>query len=248
MKKKEVEELAQKVNLSIEANNIQNAYAILEPILLVKTPFRYLDIIGESIGVNCPNRLEAYLSFWDEVSKNREMGGYVVVGQALIALLRTNPSLCFRKAVEYLIEGDEWYVCDIIGERVMGHALTNYYESTFDLFDELVNHDNPWVRRSVGVAVHYFAKRCREEEKKAIELMNLLEPQLLEKDLKVIKGIGWGLKTIGRYYPKSLTDYVIEQIKIKKISGVIIRKCTTYLPEEYKTEIFNIYKRERITM
>ena len=27
------------------------------------------------------------------------------------------------KAVEYFIEGDEWYVCDIIGERVFGVGL-----------------------------------------------------------------------------------------------------------------------------
>ncbi|NMC61241.1 MAG: DNA alkylation repair protein, partial [Candidatus Methanofastidiosa archaeon] len=54
----------------------------------------------------------------------------------------------------------------------------------------------------------------------------------------VVKGIGWGLKTIGKYHPDLLVPFLKKQIKLKKkISKIIIRKALTYLPKEKRLEI-----------
>jgi len=69
---------------------------------------------------------------------------------------------------------------------------------------------NHWVKRSVGVAAHFFAKRCRDDKKdikKAAAILELLTPQIYEWDIRILKGIGWGLETLGRYYPDLLVPY-----------------------------------------
>ena len=59
----------------------------------------------------------------------------------------------------------------------------------------------------------------------------LLTPKIYERDIRILKGIGWGLKTFGRYYPDLLVPYIKTQISYKRISTVIINKCVTYLNE-----------------
>ncbi|EMJ81976.1 hypothetical protein LEP1GSC016_1898 [Leptospira borgpetersenii serovar Hardjo-bovis str. Sponselee] len=47
-----------------------------------------------------------------------------------------------KKAVEYIIFGDEWYVCNIIGERVMGYFLLKEPECALSILKIHVDHKN----------------------------------------------------------------------------------------------------------
>lgn len=58
------------------------------------------------------------IDFCDKINSLKREGGYVIVATVLKNRLNTDLTQSFEKAVEYFIEGDEWYVCDIIGEYV----------------------------------------------------------------------------------------------------------------------------------
>ena len=133
-------------------------------------------------------------------------------------------------------------------DKLLLSAMIDHYDKVRSLFQEFVSDDNHWVRRSVGVAAHFFAKRCRDskrDDKKAADILALLTPQIGEKDIRILKGIGWGLKTLGRYYPELLVPYIKTQISSKRISAVIIRKCVTYLDEISRSEILQLYQKKK---
>ena len=232
----------------VENEQLNNVWDKLLPVLNERTSFQMLDIIGSKIGERAKLCQNKYLEFFDLLSHKKLMGGYVVIAQSLISLLQDDYKKCFEKAKEYMIEGDEWYVCDTFGERVLGYAIIDHYDKTRSLFQEFICDDNYWIKRSVGVAAHFFAKRCtgdKRDDKKAADILELLTPQICERDIRILKGIGWGLKTFGRYYPELLVPYMKKQISTKKISAVIIRKCVTYLDEISKNEILQLYQKKK---
>ena len=247
MKKSEALTVASKCIHFIECEQISKVWDELLPVLHERTPFQMLDAIGGEIGKRALLYNNKYFDFFDLLSHKKLMGGYVVIAQALISLLKDDYRKCFEKAREYMIEGDEWYVCDTFGERVLGYAMIDHYDKTRSLFQEFICDDNHWAKRSVGVAAHFFAKRCRDDkkdDKKAADILELLTPQISERDIRILKGIGWGLKTLGRYYPDLLVPYMKKQISTKRVSAVIIRKCVTYLDEISRNEILQLYQRK----
>ena len=247
MKKSDALSIASNCIHLIESGQINEVWIELLPVLNKRTSFKMLDIIGSKIGERALLDKNKYLEFFDLLSSKKLMGGYVVIAQALICLLQDDYRKCFEKAKEYMIEGDEWYVCDTFGERVIGYAMIDHYNKTLSLFKEFVCDDNHWVKRSVGVAAHFFAKRCRDDKRdneKATEILELLTPQICERDIRILKGIGWGLKTLGRYYPELLVPYMKKQLNSKRISAVIIKKCVTYLDDISRSEILQLYQRK----
>jgi len=245
MKKSEALTIANNCIHYIENRKTPSVWNELLPILNSRTSFQMLDIIGREMGERIVSHKNNYLNFFDQLSKKKLMGGYVIIAQALIYLLPHDCNECFVKTKKYMIEGDEWYVCDIFGERVLGYAIINHYDKTQTFFRNYTLDDNHWVKRSVGVAAHFFAKKCRDtkrDDKKAAEILTLLDTQISERDIRIIKGIGWGLKTLGRYYPELLVPYIKTQIMSKRISAVIIRKSVTYLDKNQKNEILQLYK------
>jgi len=58
--------------------------------------------------------------------------------------------------------------------------------------------------------------------------------------MRAAKGIGWGLKTIGRYYPSIAYEWLTNALLIDKRHSLAIvkRKAVTYLPDEMK-QVFN---------
>ena len=245
MEKNEALTIADNCIHCIESGPIDKVWDELLPVLNERTSFQMLDTIGSKLGERALACKNSYLQFFDRLSAKKLMGGYVVIAQALIPLLQEDCRACFEKAKEYMMEGDEWYVCDTFGERVLGYAMIDHYDATRLLFQEFAGDGNHWVRRSVGVAAHFFAKRCRDDKRdnnKAAEILALLTPLISERDIRILKGIGWGLKTFGQYYPELLVPYMKTQISSKRISAVIIKKCVTYLDEVSKKEILQLYQ------
>ena len=108
---------------------------------------------------------------------------------------------------------------------------------------EFLNDENNLVKRSVGVAMHFFSKRVLDEPDKTKRLLTLVEPDMEAKQGDVIKGIGWGLKTIGRHHPDLLIQFLRKQIKLKKkISRVMLRKALTYIDQDKRLEIEELIK------
>jgi hypothetical protein len=163
-----------------------------------------------------------YIAFADAIILKKRLGGNVLAGIILQELLKDSVVLSFGKASEYMVDGNEWYVCDIIGERVMGHGLLNYPDKAIPLLKELTKNDNKWPVRSVGVAVHYATKKGLP--KPFVEQMFLLLLTLSgTTEFHTKTGTGWGAKTVAKFYPdliekhhdKIYTDEVRQWFKTK---------------------------------
>jgi 3-methyladenine DNA glycosylase AlkD len=236
VKAKDADELAERVSSAIRSRQPIQAYSLLEPILAERTPFRILDRIGKRIGKNSFDMLNPFL---DLISEAGAMGGWVIIGSALKIHLNQNLEETFERCRTMIIHADAWYGADILGERVPGPALVTCFKSALKALTSWQQDPNRWVRRSVGVSVHFWAKRSRGSADlvpRAAALLAFLEPMFEEWETDAIKGVGWGLKTLGKHYPDQLADWLEVQInqQQRRHRRLILKKALTYLPERHK--------------
>ncbi|MCL5011200.1 MAG: DNA alkylation repair protein [Patescibacteria group bacterium] len=234
----QIKTLANQVISLTSANKYREVVKILKPLLDTKCPFIKLDLLGKEIGRAGTSQPQKFFKSFDEIIDYNAMGGFVIVGQALIPFLEKDFEAVMQRSREYIIKGNEWYVCDIIGERSLGQALVDYFDKTCSWLKKFLQDENKWVKRSTGIAVHFFSKRVLDEPVKTEKLLMLIEPYIEEKQRDIVKGIGWGLKTIGRHHPDILVKFLKKQIQVKKnISKLMIRKALTYLDKDNKLAI-----------
>jgi len=235
----EAREMGSSLGDMLYERKIERAYQRLYPVLAERTSFRLLDIIGSIVG-QCPQQ-EVNL-FIDRIAADRTMGGWVVIASALTERLPVDLPDTLTRTHDLIISADTWYATDIFGERVPGPALLSFFDETISLIEEWRADENPWVRRILGVAVHFWAKRTRgtkDSLPQAQRLLDLLDALYEEKSIDALKGIGWALKTLGRYYPDLLTDWLETQImqRKRKARALMNRKAITYLPQAHKERI-----------
>lgn len=238
MKVKEARELGEQAAALVHSDRPQEAYALIAPTLAARTKFPLLERVGEPIGAG---PVESTNSFLDVVAAENTEGGWVVIGAALREQLELDLSGAFKRAREYIIAAEVWYATDIIGERVPGQALVDFFDSAMEWLSPWRWDPNSWVRRTVGVAVHMWAKRSQGVpglEPRAVALMDLLEPLIPEWDLDTAKGTGWGLKTLGKYYPEVLTEWLVENMPQQpRTRALVRRKALTFLSEEQRERV-----------
>jgi len=232
------ESLAQQVS----TGDVDNAISSLNPILADRTPFSTLDRIGGSL-VDLPQ--DNIYTFLDRLASDRYMGAWVVIGSALGAQLDRDFNGALSRCKKYIILSDAWYGADILGERVPGPALCSDFNNALNILSAWRIDSNRWVRRAVGVSVHYWAKKSKGSKlqtKRAVELLNFIAPIFTEWEMDAAKGIGWGLKTMGKFYPDNLTNWLMEILSDQQLRyrAIMVRKSITYLPESNKVEILNI--------
>lgn len=227
--------LAIKVSIAPPAE----VYALLAPILAERTPFRLLDLIGEGLS-NCPGtKMDIFL---DEIASHATIGGWTVIASALRSSLSQEMQKVINLTYGFIIRADTWYACDCFGERVLGQALVDEFDTALKVFSAWRIDKNRWVRRSVGVAGHLWAKRssgAMDLAPQTVELLKFYEPLLAEQQIDAAKGVGWALKTLGRYYPEALFNF-LHEYGGRTISPIILRKALKFLPENLRT----MYKRE----
>ncbi|MBU0765176.1 MAG: DNA alkylation repair protein [Bacteroidetes bacterium] len=199
MNKPEIRMLADQLS-GLYANGEESDFSRLfrERLFSQKISFPYMEVVGEVLY----ERLgaERCLKITDGLANEEYVGGFVVAATVLQKHLRQDFSLSCKKAVEYMIAGNTWYVCDIIGERVFGYGLVNDFSKMFACLEKFIDHESHWIRRVVGVAVHVAAKRQIGQEK-IEKLFYLSMRQAYEKNYHVKKGCGWGIETIAKFYP-----------------------------------------------
>lgn len=242
MNRKWARSIAERCVEAVGRENKEDFWNILNPVLDAKVPFPLLDEMGKRLGEAGRFNPSKYFVVFDEIIAKDKMGGYVIVGQALAAFLETELEASISKATEVIVKGQTWYVCDIVGERVLGQALVAHFDSAISVLERMTVVEDQWVRRSIGVAVHFFAKRNREDIEKMRQLMALLLFVIEDKRVNVVKGVGWGLKTIGKYQPKLVEEYLQETVKTKRISKLMLRKATTYLDEKTKEKLVECWR------
>lgn len=215
------------------------AYTLLSPILADRTPFRLLDIIGEQIGMVQDPSVDQLI---ERIISRRTEGGWVVIASARRVQHSREPGEVIERCRVTIIEADVWYATDIFGERVTGPALVSDFDQALRLLDPWRIDDNRWVRRCVGVSAHLWAKRVKGDSARygqARSLLSFLAPMFTEWEMDAVKGVAWGLKTIGRYYPDLVTNWLIGEILPQHPSyrAHMLRKACLFLPDEQKKAV-----------
>jgi hypothetical protein len=205
-------------------------------VLAERTPFPKLGLIGEAVGLQALEEVNAFL---DRAASERTEGGWVVIGKALGQQLDRDLPGAFERCRGYIIAGDVWYCTDILAERVPGPALLSHFEPALGLLAPWREGDSAWVRRAVGVSAHFWAKRSRgaaEHITGAEMLLAFLAPMFGEWDMDAVKGVGWGLKTLGRHYPDLVACWLADEIvpAERHYRTLMLRKALTYLSEEQR--------------
>jgi len=176
-------------------------------VLKEKVRFPLLEFATREIVQGVP--AEDLIEITDRIISMDEIGSYVLAGIILQHRLQEHFPASIDKAVEYIIKGDKWYVCDIIGERVMGYSLLVNPEKTISVLQELTRHANKWIVRSVGVATHYAVKKGVGKDY-VEQLFLLLSGLANTTEFHTKTGIGWGAKTIAKFYPDIIEKYANE--------------------------------------
>jgi 3-methyladenine DNA glycosylase AlkD len=236
LKTQEARELGQRIAECVRDGRSVEAYELLSPILAERTPFDILRRIAEPIGPSPWERVDAFLNL---IATDKTEGGWVVIAKLLEQQLDRDLADAFARCREFIVAADVWYGADTMGEGVVGQALVRHFEPTLDLLSPWREDANPWVRRAVGIGVHFWAKRSRgaaELVDHANRLLALLEPMFEERDMIAIKGVGWGLKTMGRNYPDLMTKWLPQQVN-RRHRSLMLRKALMYLSEEQRAAI-----------
>jgi hypothetical protein len=239
MRAGEARELGERVAALVQRGQPSEAYALLAPVLAERTRFSMLGRIGEAIGAG---PLDPVNSFLEHVAYHKTEGGWVVIGSALGQQLERDLEGAFARCRAFLVAADVWYGADILGERVPGPALLHGFRPALDLLARWREDANRWVRRTVGVSVHFWAKRSRGEVEHRLQaraLLSLLEPLFGEWEMDAVKGVGWGLKTLGKYYPDLVTDWLVQQVvpSQRRHRAIMLRKALTYLSEVQRARV-----------
>ena len=241
MKTKEARELGKRIAGLVQDGQIAQAYTLLSPVLAERTPFAMLRRIGEPVGAGplekaCPEYDRRANTFLDRIAADKTEGGWVVIASVLEKQLDRDLAGAFARCREFIIAADVWYAADTLGEGVVGQALVVHFQPALDLLAPWREDTNPWVRRAVGTGVHFWAKRSRgaaEHAAQAEALLAFLEPMFEEWDMTAVKGVGWGLKTLGRHYPDLVADWLAQQVG-RPHRALMLRKALTYLSDKQR--------------
>jgi len=236
MKTKEARELGKRIAVLVRAGQMTQAYVLLAPVLTKRTPFAMLRRIGEPVGTG---PLEVVNAFLERIAVDKTEGGWVVIASALEKQLDRDLAGAFARCRGFIVAADVWYAADTLGEGVVGPALVAHFQPSLDRLAPWREDANRWVRRAVGTGVHFWAKRSRgaaEHTAQAETLLAFLEPMFEEWEMDAVKGVGWGLKTLGRHYPDLVADWLAQQVvqRQRRHRTLMQRKALTYLSDEQR--------------
>jgi hypothetical protein len=216
MNRTEAHELATACRDLLVAGDVAGALAWLQPLVASRTSFTLLDLAGRVAAEAAATNPAAFTALLDGLAATAEIGAWPLIGSALAAAyLPHDLPRAFAETRRYILQADVWHATDALGERVLGPALGRFtvppaaagradFAAALSLLADWRAEASPWLRRAIGVAVHLYVKRERRRPEQVARLLELLAPLFAERDLAAIKGVGWGLKTIGRFYPDLL--------------------------------------------
>lgn len=229
----QIEELSKNITEMVSEQRNREGLQLLQPILDSKVKFRKLDELGLALGNGNKHQKDLFFTFLDALVDYDAMGGYVIASKSLVPFLNNHLDEVMSKSREYILKGDVWHVCDNMSERSIGQALVDRFDDALPWIRKFLASEKAWLQRSAGVAIHFFSKRVQDKPEKTNALLKVVEPYVEIKQKNPVKGIGWGLKTIGKHHPEIAKSFLLAQIEQDKdMSKILIRKALTYLPEE----------------
>jgi len=183
---------------------------IYQHLLKAKIRFPLLEYVAFVFCKNIP--VKHHYNITEKIMQLNTIGGNVLVGILLQQRLEKDFTKAMNEANRHIVNGDLWYVCDIIGERVAGVALLTQPEKTIPVLKKMSKNENKWIVRTIGVATHYAVKKGLKK-KYVAEVFALLLTLANTTDFHTKKGIGWAAKTIAKFHPDIIQQYKKELAK-----------------------------------
>lgn len=175
-----------------------------QEILEKKVKFPLLEFCAKSLYKTID--LAEQIDFCNQVEALQQMGGNVILGMMLQCRLEIDFKESFQMAAHYISNGTEWYVSDIIGERVFGLGLLHQPEKALSLFHGFAKHPDQWVIRASGAGTHYAIKKGLKEEEVKQAFKYLLN-WASSKHKEIRQGIGWAAKTTAKFHPDIIKEF-----------------------------------------
>ena len=189
-------------------------------ILVHRVKFPVLEKIAMVLNDRLPAAVQNQLRV--SLAHAKHMSCYPIIGKLLQLRLATDLTAAYSLAIKHIIEGNEWYVCDIISERVFGEGSLQQFDKSYPLLIQMGDHENLWIQRSIGIATHYATKKGLQKN----DVERLFKLMLIhghKTQLYIKKGIGWAGKTIAKFHPDLIHQHQA-QIKSTKLSKWFIGK------------------------
>ena len=210
--------ITEAINKSLKAYETKGLPSCIHQInielLQNKVKFPLLEYAAHSLCDAIPEKDQIKLS--DQIAQLKTEGGNVLLGIILQRRLDDHFLQSLQKATEYIANGEEWYVCDIIGERVFGYSLLTNPEKTFPEFKRISTHESFWVVRSLGAGGHYAIKKGLDK-KYVKKLFRLLLKMSDTRNQQVKQGVGWAAKTTAKFHPDIIEVFKSEIENIDKL-------------------------------
>lgn len=217
-----METITRKSDLKLILENCSHLYQVnglnslmdevFHQVLSLKIKFPLLEYAASYFYELLPQ--EQQLPFCDALESLNTMGGNVILGIMLQKRLNEHFEESFQKAAQYISNSEEWYVSDIIGERVFGYGLLTNPGNALPLIKNYAFHENNMVQRSTGAGMHYAIKKgLKKEFTKPV--FELLLSKASIKDYQAKRGIGWAAKTMSKFHPDVVNQY-LDQIASKR--------------------------------
>ena len=205
MHKKELRPLLEELLQRYTKRNYDAFFQGMEEMVLTqKISIPTLEFIGNHLfnGVGKTTSLEMA----DRIIEMGHQGGYVIAATILQRCLPSDFPLAFGKAEEYILQGNDWYACDKIAERVFASGLKLDLDRAIRRLTAFQTHENQWLQRSVGISVHVAAK-MKPEPEAAQKMFELLLKQAKTRNFQVKKGVGLGIESLAKIFPSMVITY-----------------------------------------
>ena len=202
-RKGQIDEVLDACYPSLQDGTAAFAASVVDKLLQLKVKFPLLEYAACCVSEKLP--ADQHLPFCDAIAAAQTEGGNVVLGIMLQRRLAAHREEAWTKAAEYIAAGEEWYVSDLIGERVFGYSLRYEPAPTLKAFHQLKQHDSFWVVRSLGAGSHWAIKKGLEA-KHVTKVFAFLLSLSNAKEHQVKTGIGWAAKTTAKFHPSIIAQ------------------------------------------
>ncbi|MEO1049378.1 MAG: DNA alkylation repair protein [Bacteroidota bacterium] len=189
--------------------------ALYDQLLTSKVKFPLLEYAASALYENVDTK--DHITLCDGIAELKTIGGNVLIGIILQKRLSGHFEQSMEMAAHYIAQGEEWYVTDIIGERVYGVGLLMYPDATLKWLRQMAKHESHWVVRAIGAGSHYAIKKGLDAEE-VEKVFKLLLSLAIAKHHQIKTGIGWAAKTTARFHQEVIAKYR-SQIENKALTG-----------------------------
>lgn len=169
-----------------------------QEVLRHRVKFPILEYVAVTLAGKLSN--SQVTDLMDRAANARHISSYPLIGKLIQLKLNEDLMSAFGTAIDHIIQGDEWYACDIISERVFGEALLWNFDDAYNQLEIMGQHQNLWIQRSIGIATHYATKKKLQKDQVEALLLLMLRHGF-KTQLYIKKGIGWPAKTIAKFHP-----------------------------------------------